>query len=99
MGGCLIALVALITPRVVLAAIWLLTDWFNRAYETAVWPLLGWIFMPYTTAAYMAAMLNNNHHVSGLWLVLVVLAVLVDIGAIGGGGRASARVRYQRRRN
>jgi hypothetical protein len=36
--------------------------------------------MPYTTLAYMAAMLNNDGNVSGGWIVLVVVAVLFDLG-------------------
>ena len=35
--------------------------------------------MPYTTLAYLAAMINNNNHVNGGWLFLVVIAVLVDV--------------------
>ncbi|MCX5670068.1 MAG: hypothetical protein NTU94_01940 [Planctomycetota bacterium] len=83
MLGCLLALVALATPRLVLAVIWLATDWFDRAFETALWPLLGWILMPYTTAAYMAAMLNNDRQVGGWWLVLLIVAVLADLGSNG----------------
>jgi hypothetical protein len=81
MAGCVLALVALATPRLVLAVVWLATDWFSRAFDTALWPVLGWVVLPYTTAAYMAAMLNNNHEVGGWWLVLLVLAVLADLGS------------------
>ncbi len=81
---CLIV-IGLFMPRVVLAGIWLLSSWFSAAYDTVIWPVLGFLFMPYTTLAYMGAMLNNNHVVNGLWLVLVVVAALVDLGFIGGG--------------
>ena len=81
MAGCVLALVALATPRLVLAVVWLATGWFSRAFDTAVWPVLGWVVLPYTTAAYMAAMLNNDHKVGGWWLVLLVLAVLADLGS------------------
>lgn len=81
---CLIV-IGLFLPRVALALIWLLTNWFAAAYETWLWPILGFFFMPYTTLAYMGAMLNNNKMVNGLWLVVVVIAVLADLGFIGGG--------------
>ena len=89
--GCVLVVIGLALPRVLMFFIWLLTDWFGRGFETRVWPILGFIFLPYTTLAYLAAMLNNNHALSGLWLVLFVLVILVDIGNWGGGRAASRR--------
>jgi hypothetical protein len=88
--GCLLPIVAIFVPRVVMFFIFLLTNWFTQAYQTTIWPLLGFLFMPYTTLAYMAAMLNNNHQLSGAWIVLVVVAVFFDLG---GQGHSSRRVR------
>jgi hypothetical protein len=86
MCGCILALFVLAMPRLVLAVIWLVTGWFDQAFNGAVaLPLLGWFFMPYTTAAYMAAMLNNNHEMSAGWLVLTIVAVVVDLGAYRSG--------------
>jgi hypothetical protein len=87
--GCLIAIAAMITPRVVMVFIFLMTDWFGRAYDGLVWPLLGFLFMPYTTLAYMAAMLNNNHALNGGWMALFIVAIVVDAGHWGGGGTAA----------
>jgi hypothetical protein len=84
---CLLIIVALLLPRLAMFLIWLFSDWFSRAYETAIWPLLGFFFMPYTTLAYMAAMLNNNHQINGGWLVLLIVAVVVDLGQNGGAAR------------
>jgi hypothetical protein len=91
--GCIVALIALLMPRLVMFFIWLMTDWFSRAYDTIIWPFLGFLFMPYTTLAYMAAMLNNNHQVSGGWLVLLIVAVVVDIGNWGGSHHSARRGR------
>ena len=91
--GCIFFLLALITPRLVLFFIWLLTDYFSRSYATLIWPLLGFFFMPYTTLAYMAAMLNNNHQLAGGWVVLLIVAVVVDLGHIGGGRQYATRKR------
>ena len=93
MFGCILAILVIGTPRLVLAVLWLATGWFGQAYDTWVWPVVGWIFMPYTTAAYMAAMLHNDHNVSGWWLALVIVAALVDLGSHG-----SSRVIIFRRR-
>ena len=88
--GCLVLIVGLVAPRLVLFFIWLLTNWFSKAYKTTLWPLLGFFFMPYTTLAYMGAMLNRGS-VEGGWLVVVVIAVMADLGFIGGGGAHGVR--------
>ena len=82
--GCTFAVLALAVPRVLMLFVFLLTDWFARAFQTQVWPIMGFVFMPYTTLAYLAAMLNNNHTVSGGWLALLIVAVIVDVGHWGG---------------
>jgi hypothetical protein len=79
--GCLLPCLAVLMPRVVMVFIFLLTDWFSQAYQSMIWPLLGFFVMPYTTLAYMAAMINNNHTLDNGWLVLVIIAVIVDLGA------------------
>ena len=89
--GCIVAMAALVVPRIMMVVIFLVTRWFGRAFETGVWPLLGFLFMPYATLAYMAAMLNNNHALTGGWLVLFVVAIVVDIGHWGGGGHTYRR--------
>ncbi|MHC4780434.1 MAG: hypothetical protein ACYTFG_17830 [Planctomycetota bacterium] len=85
--GCLVTLLALITPRVAMAGIWFFTDWIGRAYETTLWPVLGFIFLPYTTLAYMAAMLNNGGRVTGWWIVMVVVAVILDLSSDSTAGK------------
>lgn len=91
---CVIAILAVLFPRFLMICIAIFTSWFGSAFQTWMWPLLGFLFLPYTTLAYMAAMLKNNHNVSGGWLVLVVVAVLVDLG--GQGTSARHKVRKQR---
>jgi len=91
--SCVVVLIALLLPRVAMFFIWLLTDWFGRAFEGWVFPLLGFFFMPYTTLAYMAAVLNSDGGVSGGWLVLVIAAVIVDVShwSLGKGGARRRR--------
>jgi hypothetical protein len=93
--GCLLPIFALFVPRVLMVFIFLLTNCFGRSYETLIWPLVGFFFMPYTTLAYMAAMLNNNHQLSGGWIVLIIVAVFFDLG---GQGRSTKHVVYYRKR-
>ena len=90
--GCLFAIVALAVPRVALFIAFLATNWFARAFETRLWPILGFVFMPYATIAYMAAMLNNNHALTGGWLALLIVAIVVDVAHWGGGGHTYRRI-------
>ena len=81
---CLLVAVALFAPRLVLFFIWALTNCISYAYQSVVWPVLGFLFAPYTTLAYMAAMCNNDHQLTGGWIVLLIFAILADIGSVEG---------------
>lgn len=83
--GCILLLIALAIPRVILLLAFLFTDGYARAFETHAWPLLGFFFMPYGTLAYGAAMLNNNHALTGGWLIVFIAAIVLDVAHWGGG--------------
>ena len=85
---CLFGCLALLTPRLVLFLVWLFTDYLGRAYHTKIWPLLGFLFMPLTTLAY-AWGINSAGSISGIYLVGVVVAVMIDLGMLGGGSKAA----------
>jgi len=82
MLGCL----ALFVPRLVLVLVFLFSDFLGRAYATVLWPVIGFFFLPLTTLAYAAAMNWNNGSVSGGYFIIVLLAALMDLGVVGGGG-------------
>ena len=86
--GCLLAILALITPRFVLVIMWLFTDYLARAYDSFIWPLIGFFILPATTITYAIAE-NGLDGLRGLGLLLVGLGDRVDLGVIGGGGRSS----------
>ncbi len=88
---CLMALMALAFPRLVIVLVVIFSDYIGNAYQTTILPLLGFFFMPVTTLAYAWAM-HSSGSVAGLQLVIVVIAVLIDLGIIGGGA-ANPRVR------
>ena len=81
---CLIALFALFFPRVAIVLMVIFSDYIGAACQTVFWPLLGFLFMPVTTLAYAWA-INSNGSVSGGYLFVVILAVLLDLGILGGG--------------
>jgi hypothetical protein len=88
--GCLLALFALISPRLALFVLWLFSDLLSRAFDSWLVPLLGFFLLPWTTLAY-AAMWDSGHRVSGLEWFLVILAFMIDLGAYDRGRRAQAR--------
>lgn len=87
---CLIALLALISPRLALFAIWLFTNLLSRAFDSWVVPLIGFFLLPWTTLAY-AAMWASSDRVEGLEWFIVVLAFLVDLSAHAKSGRLRTR--------
>ena|ERR1043165_5488072 len=84
---CMLALIAFFFPRLVLILLALFSNYLSRAYTGMLLPLIGFFLLPYTTLAYAIAM-NENGGVNGAYLVLVIVAVLVDLGVLGGGARA-----------
>jgi hypothetical protein len=88
MGGCcLFILLMLLGPRVFLVLVWLFTTWYT-AFDSRLVAFLGWIFLPYTSLAWMYIKFHNAGAIQGGYLVLLILAVLLDIGVFSGGHRA-----------
>jgi len=71
-------------------AVAIFSDYLGRAYDNWLWPVLGFFFLPLTTLTYAWA-INSNGSVDGLHLVAVIIAVLVDLGIIGGSATAKRR--------
>lgn len=84
---CLLAIIALGFPRLIILLLALFSQYMSSAYNTLGWPLLGFFFAPYTTLAYAVA-INEKGGVTGWGLALVIVAVLFDLGSIGGGGHS-----------
>jgi hypothetical protein len=82
---CLFLILLLMFPRVVLALIWFFSDYLQRAFHyTLLLPLLGFIFLPVTTIVY-AWEINNHMPTAGMNLLWLLIAVLIDLGGLGGG--------------
>jgi len=84
---CFLGCLALAAPRMVIVLVVVFSDFIGRAYDTLLWPVLGFLFMPLTTLAYAWA-INTRGTVEGLHLVVLVVAVLMDLGLRGGSSRA-----------
>jgi hypothetical protein len=80
---CLLLIFVYFFPRAALFFMWLL-GYGGRAFDTILFPLLGFFFMPYTTCAYAIGM-NEAGGFKGWSLVVLILAVIFDLGQFGGG--------------
>ena len=81
---CLLLILVLAFPRVVLAVLFFFTNYLDRAYHGLLLLLVGFIFVPLTTLVY-AWMVNTNRPLDTTSLIILVLAVIIDLGGLGGG--------------
>jgi hypothetical protein len=87
--GCLLALLALISPRLVLFLLWIFSDLLSRAFDSWIIPLLGFFLLPWTTLTYAAFWdWGSGRHVAGFEWFCVILAFLIDLASYGQGRRA-----------
>lgn len=91
---CLVGCLALFFPRLAMFLVWLFVPgYLTQAISPWYWALLGFFFMPTTALAFAYA--HNSlvpvGDVSAFGWVLVGIAVLIDIGIIGGNARHPAR--------
>jgi len=88
---CLLLVVILFFPRIMLALMFFFTNYLQRAFHGGLLlPLLGFIFLPLTTIVY-AWELNNGMPTDGINLLWLLLAVIIDLGGLGGGAHRQSR--------
>ena len=87
--GCFLALLALISPRLVLVLLWLFDDVLSRAYDSWIIPLIGFFILPWTTLSYVAFWdWGSGRHVTGVEWLFVFFFFLLDLGSWFNGNRA-----------
>jgi hypothetical protein len=82
---CLIALFALISPRLALFFVWIFSDILSGAYDSWIVPVLGFFLLPWTTLAYAVMWDAGTNRVSGFEWFIVALAFLADVASYAGG--------------
>jgi hypothetical protein len=81
---CLVLIVFLAFPRIALVLLFLFSNYLQHAYHNLLVPLLGFLFLPLTTLAY-AWMANTGRPTTGVNLVILIVAVVIDLGGLGHG--------------
>jgi len=87
---CLLALLVVAFPRIAIVLLYFFTSFFQGVYDTILVPLLGFIFMPLTLVAY-TWLTKTGQPMDAFYLVVMFVAVILDLGFIGGGERIRRR--------
>lgn len=87
---CLLALLIVLFPRIAIVLLYLFTSFFQGVYQSILLPLIGFILLPLTLLAY-TWMVKIHQPTDTTFLVVMIVAVILDLGLIGGGARRSRR--------
>ena len=82
---CLIALLALLSPRLAIVFMAIFSDMLSRAFDSWLLPLIGFFLLPWTTLAYAVMWDVGTRDVNGFEWFIVVLAFLADLASYAGG--------------
>jgi len=81
---CLLLILFLAFPRIALLLLFLFSNYLQHAYHGLLLPLVGFLFLPLTTLAY-AWMANTGRPTTGINLIILIIAVVIDLSSLGGG--------------
>ena len=81
---CLFAILALAFPRVAIILLWLFTNFFTGVYHGIIIPVIGFLLLPLTLIVY-TYMLNRHMPLGLTQLIVLFIAVVIDLGLVGGG--------------
>jgi hypothetical protein len=78
----LLVALALLTPRLAVALLWLLSHWFDGLFSTPLWPILGFVLLPTTLLWYTVV----QHWFGGAWtfwpIVGLIVALTIDLSPV-----------------
>jgi hypothetical protein len=87
---CLLFILLLAFPRIAMVLMFLFSNYLQRACHSILVLALGFVFLPLTTIVY-AWLVNSYRPIEGTNLLILIVAVVIDVGGLGGG-------EYHRRR-
>jgi hypothetical protein len=84
---CLLAILVVAFPRVAIVLLWFFTNFFSVLHNNILIPVLGFIFLPLTLIVYTYMLTAYGAHLGSTQLVILFVAVILDLGLVGGGVR------------
>jgi hypothetical protein len=84
--GCVLALFALLSPRLAVFFVWLFTDRMGIAFDHWWMGFVGFVFLPWTTLAW-ALCYAPVKGVTGFGWIIVLLGLITDLGTYGGSSQ------------
>ncbi|HMJ62237.1 MAG TPA: hypothetical protein VK493_10760 [Bryobacteraceae bacterium] len=82
---CLLALLAVAFPRVAIVLLWLFSNFFTGVYQGILIPVIGFLLLPLTLIVYTYLAKTSGGHMTTAQFVFIFIAVVVDLGLVGGG--------------
>ena len=82
---CLLALLAVAFPRIAIVLLWLFSNFFTGVYHGIIIPVLGFLFLPLTLIVYTYLQKTQGGALTTSSLIFLLIAVILDLGLIGGG--------------
>ena len=78
----LLAILALLTPRLLVALLWFFSHWFDGVFPSVLWPIVGFLVLP-TTLLWCSVV---THMFGGAWTlwptVGLVVAIVIDLSPV-----------------
>src|SRR2546423_11500293 len=71
----LLALLALLAPRIAIVLLWIFTTWFDGLFTTSLWPVLGFVFLPTSLLWYTVVL----HWFGGVWSLWTIVGLLIPL--------------------
>lgn len=87
---CILVVLALLFPRIVIALLYLFTTYFQGVFDNVLIPVAGFLILPLTLLAY-TYLTKAGQPVDAFYLVVMLVAIVLDLGLIGGGARGRRR--------
>lgn len=92
--GCLLLILVIISPRLAMLLIWLVSDWVDRAFNGWLIPVLGVIFLPWTTVLYTVGYVLSGDAAAPWGILGIFIGLFLDI-ALHARSATMGKARYQ----